>query len=1171
VVDPHRIQQAIADTKDQASFIQRLLIDTLEWSLDERAMCVDDISYEWTADELRADDLDRHVVDNHIFQIQPPKETEMPWGVFIVEFRSPDAFTTGRGMTGPLRRILRGLVPKARGRPSHLPAWDRQNLLFICTHNYEHFRFAYFKAPPEGTKTAPLATFGWSPGVPARTVCEFNLGRLEWPERGIAEGDWVTRWASAFDVEKVTKEFYKDYDCVFHEVEALIHDQGDHDLDTAEDLRMFTQSLFNRLMFLRFVERKGWLIYQGDTDYLRALHAAGGIGGRSLCQSRIHPLFFEGLAVEGIDKQEVFGNTVFLNGGLFEKGDLDAKVRDVPDEVFDRIIGTDGLFYHYNFTVEESTPLDIEVAVDPEMLGKVFEELVTGRHETGSYYTPRQVVSFMCREALKGYLGEKTDAAPDTVASLVDRHEVEALSVTHARQVLRALDGLKAVDPACGSGAYLLGLLHEMAAIYRLLYSEKLTRDARSLFRLKQQIICNNLYGVDLDPFATSIAMLRLWLSLIVEFDEFQPPPLPNLDFKIETGDSLLGPCEPIAPTLEVAALHTLAEKLVEKKDSYLTAHGDQKRQLKAEIDRYTDAILDAVHHAHRKHIIDWRVHFAEVFVKKGGFDIVLANPPYVRQELITDLKPALQRLYPEIYGGRADLYCYVYYRALQLLGVGGFLVFISSNKWYRAAYGTKLRKHIGAKCEIQSITDFGELPVFAASATFPTILVAQKKEPHDGPVFTRVESLDPPYPDIKALLELHGEPLPLHTVSGAEWRLTDASTARFLRRVEAHGKRLRDYTRGAMYSGIKSGCNDAFLIDESTRAELLAEDPKSDEIIKHFARGDNVRRWRICDSREYIIYTPPGTEIEDYPAIRAHLMRFRSRLEARAVQQPYWQLQQAQNRPGTWESPKIAFPDIAKEPRFTLDEENYFLDMTAFILPGRDLFLLGVLNSSVAWRYIAEIAAVIGDARQGGRLRLKRQYVERVPVPEASNHEKAAIARLVRQCLNARGEGCAEWEREIDERVARLYEIDWKEGNDAIRMPPPADAAKPAAGKAAGRKGKPPKFELHSDTRTVTGRLDLKTEKPRTRRRSAKKTPAGKSKSASVSINDFDRDQLKDTLLEVVGTDWTERDDAIRDAARHLGFRRTGKRIQDAFKSAITGLLRQKKLESAGSQIRRA
>ena len=505
---------------------------------------VEDITFEWSAEELRANDLDKHVVDGTIRQIRPFKGN--PWGIFILEFRNPDVFATGRGMTGTLRNVLRGLVPSKKKRSS-LASFRNENLLFICNHDYKHYRFAHFKTPDKSTQTAPLAAFGWGPGDPIRTLCEFNLNALEWPdEQPDAEG-WVAAWSQAFDVEKVTKRFYEDYAAVFETVEKLI---GKHSNLKGDDLRMFTQTLFNRLMFLRFMERKDWLTFGGHKNYLRALYAAGGYGKKSFYNGRLCPLFFQGLAVEGKQQTDAYGCVPYLNGGLFEQSELDKRITDLPDEVFTGILADEhggGLFYRYNFTVEESTPLDIEVAVDPEMLGKVFEELVTGRHESGSYYTPRPVVSFMCREALKGYLSDKTEASPEAVAAVVDRQDVAKLKETHAREILAALDDLKAVDPACGSGAYLLGLLQEMIVLYRLLYSEKLVKDARTLYDLKLRIISHSLYGVDIDPFATNIAKLRLWLSLAVEADK--PVPLPNLDFKIETGDSLLAPIRRRCPT----------------------------------------------------------------------------------------------------------------------------------------------------------------------------------------------------------------------------------------------------------------------------------------------------------------------------------------------------------------------------------------------------------------------------------------------------------------------------------------------------------------------------------------------------------------------------------------------------------------------------------------------
>jgi type I restriction-modification system DNA methylase subunit len=192
------------------------------------------------------------------------------------------------------------------------------------------------------------------------------------------------------------------------------------------------------------------------------------------------------------------------------------------------------------FTVTESTPLDVEVAVDPEMLGRIFEELVTGRHESGSYYTPKPIVSFMCREALKGYL--ETNAAGESkeaIERFVEKHEPDDLR--NAESVLDALRRVKVCDPACGSGAYLLGMLHELLDLRAALFQSR-RLDSLSVYQRKLEIIQTNVYGVDIDPFAVNIARLRLWLSLAVDFEGAKPEPLPNLDYKVEAGDSLLGP-----------------------------------------------------------------------------------------------------------------------------------------------------------------------------------------------------------------------------------------------------------------------------------------------------------------------------------------------------------------------------------------------------------------------------------------------------------------------------------------------------------------------------------------------------------------------------------------------------------------------------------------------------
>jgi len=801
--------------------------------------------------------------------------------------------------------------------------------------------------------------------------------------------------------------------------------------------RLFTQRLFNRLMFLAFIQKKGWLAFDGSQDYLNALWSdyRRDERGENFYRERLKLLFFTGLNtpnevdVRGINDggytRDLIGAVPHLNGGLFERNpdgtDDEDSVVSVPDEAVALIL-TD-LFGRFNFTVTESTPLDIEVAVDPEMLGRVFEELVTGRHETGSYYTPKPIVSFMCREALKGHLGaELTEDPPETINAFVDGHDPEGLH--DPEEALRALQNVTVCDPACGSGAYLLGMLHELLDLRASLFRAR-DLDARSTYARKLQIIQKNLYGVDVDPFAVNIARLRLWLSLVVDYDgDDDPPPLPNLDFKIEAGDSLIAP-DPSGGLQTDMFRNEQVSRLEGFKSDFLEAHGEEKKRLRREIESLRAEIAGWAHPdaAGATNGFDWQVEFAEIFAKgnSGGFDAVLANPPYVRMELFKEIKPTLRKNFPEAHSDRADLYVYFYARALQLLKDGGMLSFISSNKWFRANYGKNLRKHIADTCHVSSITDFGDLPVFQSASAYPMIFAAQKgRNAFGGPTsFTQVKSLDAPYPDVDALIRTQGSPLPDDSIIGPDWSLTDAATAARLKKMRASGVPLGEYVKGQIYYGIKTGFNKAFVIDGAKREELISHDPKSAEIIKPFLTGKNIRKWHADTQDKWLLYMHHDVNISGMEAIITHLKPFREDLEGRATKQEWCELQQPQMRyASAFEKSKIVFPDIAKRPRFALDYTGAYSGDTTFLIPADDPYLLGLLNSSAVENLFIEIGATV----RGGYLRFKRQYVEQIPIPNARAAEREEISALVEKCLEAKGVGCEEYEREIDERVAKLY-----------------------------------------------------------------------------------------------------------------------------------------------------
>ncbi len=298
--------------------------------------------------------------------------------------------------------------------------------------------------------------------------------------------------------------------------------------------------------------------------------------------------------------------------------------------------------------------------------------------------------------------------------------------------------------------------------------------------------------------------------------------------------------------------------------------------------------------------------------------------------------------------------------------------------------------------------------------------------------IFTRPRSLDEPYPDVRAVIQQQGEFLPADALNGADWSFANAESAVRLHTMATAGKPLSEYVRGGIYYGVKTGFNTAFVLDDATRARLIADDAKSAEIIKPLVVGKDIHKWRIIDRDRWLIFTRRGTKIDAYPAIKAHLEQWHTDLEPKPRNWPS-SLEWPGRKPGSYkwyeiqdevayyamfDQPKIIFPDIAKEPRFAFDTTGTFTNDTTFIMITDDLYLLSVLNSSSVTDYFIEMGAQV----RGGYLRFKRQYVERIPIPNAPASERTAIADLVQHCLDARGVGCAEWEAEIDARVARLY-----------------------------------------------------------------------------------------------------------------------------------------------------
>ena len=528
-------------------------------------------------------------------------------------------------------------------------------------------------------------------GQPGRTVVQ-QIANL-WHDYGVSGKTMSEAVRNAFSVQPVTDAFFRDYKAAYDAAVSLI--AANIERVYAEQ---FTQTLFNRLLFVHFVSRKGWLKLNGDTDYLNALWQdyKASPSSTNFYRERLRTLFFDGLNnLQSPDPtsrvQPLIGEVPFLNGGLFEETDLDRRAVDaVPDDAIVPLL-TD-LFNHYNFTVMEATPLDTEVAVDPEMLGKLFEETVNERHSNGAYYTPRPVVAFMCREAIKGYLSGKnigglTDAK---ITDLVDQRNHDAITPMQAPEIYEAVKNIKAVDPACGSGAFLLGMLQEILALNDSLF--RALHTSESLYDQKLDIITKNIYGADKDALAVSTAMLRLWLSLAVDYNGDGPPkPLPNLDLKMVAGDSIAGPDpQQFDFTRDIIAKSGLRGDIA----AYTIAHGPDKATLKQRVDTTKAQLRSSLKGVAPAGVVEWRIDFADVMLN-GGFDVVIANPPY--GITVKDRRSAAI--------GHADSYTNFMGLAGDL-APNGIMAYITPTSWETGERFKKFRQHLFGKMALRGVVN---------------------------------------------------------------------------------------------------------------------------------------------------------------------------------------------------------------------------------------------------------------------------------------------------------------------------------------------------------------------------------------------------------------------------------------------------------------------------------
>jgi hypothetical protein len=919
----------------------------------------------------------------------------------------------------------------------------------------------------------------------------------------------------AFDIEVVTDAFFESYRSHYlalkSDVAAAIADDDTARAEFEEkDItpEAFAKKLLGQLVFLYFLQKKGWLGVrrgeawgEGPTGFLRQLYEGAYVAYENYYQDLLEPLFYDALATDrgsGNYFSPLNCRIPFLNGGLFQPINDFKRARvqlSLPNATFGRIFDT---FDRYNFTVREDEPLDKEVAVDPEMLGKVFEKMLDAdqRKKKGAFYTPRDIVHYMCQQSLIDHLDtalnvrdlslrppepQQQDAfggsspqqgvlAGEDYNPEVERNHLEALlrdginwiehdtrvlngdsskggkydgtyrapdSIReHAQTIDAILANVKVCDPAVGSGAFPVGMMQEIVQARRVLNTYLDDGVDRSAYALKRHAIQETIHGVDIEPSAIDIAQLRLWLSLVVDEEDFEHiKPLPNLRYKIVQGDALQRMERHVFNNEKEDRLHQLMNAYVN------TAYPSEKERLQEQIDVLLDALLD-------EDEFDFQLYFGTVFKEKGGFDIVIGNPPYVRAGAQTTLQKEDFKRHFETYSGTADLYVYFIERGIQLLRKRGVFCYIVSNKWMRASYGKMLRSWL-TKRDIVELIDFRDTPVFPGTAVYPCILRMHNGQSSNSFRASEIESLS--YRKNSTLATKVAQDsyrVERKSLSDEGWALVNSDTQQLLDAISATGMRLLEYISGEIYYGVKTGLNKAFVITQGRRSEIIKADPESASLIHPFLSGKNVSRYEPASSNEYVIAVPSGWTdahsgndrdkwawFEDqFPGVADHLSDYEEAARKRYDQGDYWWELRSCSYYEKFEATKILFPDLSRRGDFSIDDEGYYAANTIYMIPEAGKYLLGLLNSKLMTFYYANHFSVY----RGGYLRFFTQYVERLPIRTINEDDaddvrrRDAIVERVDRMLDLharRAEAttdaeCAQLQEQIDKTDAEIDQL---------------------------------------------------------------------------------------------------------------------------------------------------
>lgn len=852
----------------------------------------------------------------------------------------------------------------------------------------------------------------------------------------------------------------------------------------AKEARDYIKKMFGRIVFLYFLQRKGWLYDNngvGDSQYMKHLFEKAERDGiaETFLDDVLELLFFYVLNTKKEQRVETaladnkdikilpgWAHIDYLNGGLFNPDEIDPKKCTFPAIYFKELFSfLDG----YNFTIDENDQEDAEIGIDPEMLGRIFENLLEDNKDKGAFYTPKEIVEYMCRESLIAYLQvNPKHYTQDKARNFIETLDIDILNEEERKEIERRLISVKICDPAIGSGAFPMGIVNLLAKTFIVLRTYSSIDQAK----MKRYIMQNSIYGVDIEQGAVDIARLRFWLAMVVE--EEKALPLPNLHFKVMQGNSLIESykgrdlskiCLSTGSSgmggFDFSGYQELLRNDIRK--FYETDTHEERDKTLNEIKNLVitqifeetqdqNLLKDIKDVSANEKFFLWHTWFADVF-EKGGFDIVIGNPPYLKEGRANKAIFEAVKDSP-YYIGKMDIWYMFACLGLDMLKPDGNLCFIATNNWVTSSGAKKLRQKINTDAQIIQLCDFKDYMIFKTASIQTMIMQFKKNKAEQSYKFDLRNLLGSKLEDVIKLLNKE-----------------EASTTQFIEptynRLEMRNKFITFSNSEDLFKKIKSAFGIIYLENkEIAQGIVFPQDflnKKGQKILGHHKVGDGifgltdqelsnlnlpenemvlikpyytteqVRRYFTISgaNTQWLIYTDSTyrneSSMDSFPILKAHLDQFRQIFTS--DNKPYG-LHRARDSRFFSGTKIICQRKCAELPIFSYSDGECYLTQTFNIIKTNRvnlMYLTGLLNSKLIAFWLRNRGKM-----QGLNYQLDKEPLQQIPIAVPKAETQVLLGQIVERIIARKSAennaSIQDLENQIDNIVYHLYDLTYNE-----------------------------------------------------------------------------------------------------------------------------------------------